>query len=294
MNQFHYNFIRRELMSSGNIFDIEEFAIYDGPGIRKVVFLKGCPLSCNWCQNPEGISSYPELMVSVASCIKCGNCKKVCNQEFCNRCGKCIKVCPLRLRRICGSNIEASELAKELLSDISFLEQNGGGITFSGGEPLLQSDFLFELVSLLKPLHLALETCGHAKSSIFNKAISIFDYIMLDVKLSDPLKHKYYTGVSNKLILKNLQSLCMENTPFSVRIPLIPGVNDDEEHMISVAHLIQNAPALQRVELLPYHTTAGAKYPMLGKSYIPKFDICAQLQLHTEILEKYNIRWVVL
>lgn len=281
-------------MSSGNIFDIEEFAIYDGPGIRMVVFLKGCPLSCNWCQNPEGISCHPELMVSVASCIKCGNCNKVCKHDVCNLCGDCIKACQLRLRRICGSNKEAVVLAKELLNNKSFLEQNGGGITFSGGEPLLQSDFLFELAAMLKPLHLALETCGHAHSSIFNKAISVFDYIMFDAKLSDPLKHKYYTGVDNELILKNLQSLCAAATPFSVRIPLIPGVNDDEEHMRNIALLLQHAPALKQVELLQYQKTAGAKYPMLGKSYTPKFDEHTQPQLNTEILEKYNIRWVVL
>ena len=281
-------------MSSGTIFDIEEFAIYDGPGIRTVVFLKGCPLSCNWCQNPEGISPLPEMMVSAASCKKCGKCKKACTNKVCNLCGKCINVCPLHLRRICGSNVEAGILSKELLSKKSFLEQNSGGITFSGGEPLLQNDFLFEIATLLKPLHLAIETCGYAHSSIFNEAISVFDYIMFDSKLSDPLKHKYYTGVDNKLILKNLQSLCMAATPFSVRIPLIPGVNDDEEHMSFIAELIQNAPALQRVELLPYQTTAGAKYSMLGKSYLPKFDIHVQPQLHTEILEKFNIRWVVL
>lgn len=281
-------------MSSGNIFDIEEFAIYDGPGIRTVVFLKGCPLSCNWCQNPEGISPRPELMVSVTSCIQCRECKKVCTHEDCNLCGKCINVCPLHLRRICGSTIEANILAKELLSNKSFLEQNGGGITFSGGEPLLQSDFLFELVPLLKPLHLAIETCGYVNNSTFLKAISLFDYIMIDVKLSNPLKHLYYTGVDNAVILQNLKTLCSKATPFSVRIPLIPGVNDDEDHMNSVAELIQNAPALHRVELLPYQVTAGAKYPMLGKSYTPKFDIHAQPKLHTKILEKFNIRWVVL
>lgn len=281
-------------MSSGIIFDIEEFAIYDGPGIRKVVFLKGCPLSCNWCHNPEGISYHPELMVSKASCIKCGNCDKVCTHEPCNLCGKCIKNCPLRLRRICGYNIEASVLAKELLSNKSFLEHNGGGITFSGGEPLLQADFLFDLVSILKPLHLSIETCGYASNSTFLKAISVFDYIMMDVKLSDPLKHMYYTGVDNALILQNLKLLCAAATPFTVRIPLIPGINDDEGHMSFVAGLIQKAPALQRVELLPYQTTAGAKYQMLGKPYLPKFDITAKPQQHTEILDKFNIRWLIL
>lgn len=281
-------------MAGGYIFDIEEFAIYDGPGIRTVVFFKGCPLSCNWCQNPEGISYRPELMVSKASCTNCGNCRKVCTHDDCKLCGKCINVCPLHLRRICGSDVEAGTLAKELLSYKSFLEQSGGGITFSGGEPLSQADFLFELASLLKPLHLAVETCGYADISIFDKAISVFDYIMFDSKLSDPLKHKYYTGADNDLIKKNLQNLCNAATPFSVRIPLIPGVNDDAEHMRSVAETVQNAPALQRVELLPYQNAAGAKYPMLGKSYAPKFDTDVQPQIHTDILEKYNIRWVVL
>lgn len=281
-------------MPGGYIFDVEEFAIYDGPGIRTVVFLKGCPLSCNWCQNPEGISPLPELMVSRASCSKCGRCEKVCAQEACNLCGKCIDVCPLHLRRICGSYIEAGELAEELLTHKNFLEQNGGGITFSGGEPLLQPDFLFELVLLLKPLHLAIETCGYAQSSVFSKAVSMFDYIMLDVKLADPGKHKYYTGVDNKLILKNLESLCISYKPFAVRIPLIPGVNDSEKNMRSVAELIGNAPGLKYVELLPYQSTAGAKYPMLNRQYNPKFDTAAQPQLHTGILDKYNIRWVVL
>lgn len=281
-------------MSSGIIFDIEEFAIYDGPGIRKVVFLKGCPLSCNWCQNPEGISCRPELMVSEASCVKCGNCKKVCRYETCSLCGECTKACPLRLRRISGKRMEASELAEELLSDKSFLEQNGGGITFSGGEPLLQAGFLFEAALMLKPMHLSLETCGYADSSVFLKAISVFDYIMFDAKLSDSEKHKYYTGVGNALIMQNLKLLCSSAVPFSVRIPLIPGVNDDEVHMGTIAGLVKDAPSLQRVELLPYHTAAGAKYSMLGKPYNPKFDINIYPELHTDILDKNNIRWVVL
>lgn len=281
-------------MASGIIFDIEEFAIYDGPGIRKVVFFKGCPLACNWCQNPEGISPKPELMVRTASCTNCGNCKRVCKQKVCSLCGECIKACPLRLRSICGSSVEAGVLAKELLSGQRYLEQNGGGITFSGGEPLLQADFLFELVSLLKPMHLALETCGYANQLTFQRAIQLFDYVMMDVKLTHPVKHKYYTGVDNKLILENLKTLCAANTPFVVRIPLIPGVNDDEEHMRKVAQLIHNAPTLQRVELLPYHKTAGAKYPMLGKTFNPKFDIHAEPQIHSEILEKYKLRWIVL
>lgn len=281
-------------MSGGIVFDIEEFAIYDGPGIRKVVFLKGCPLSCNWCQNPEGVSPPPELMVSTASCINCGNCKKVCRNKVCNLCGDCIKACPLRLRRFCGTSIESGTLAKELLKDREFLEQNGGGITFSGGEPLSQAGFLFELASLLSPLHLSLETCGYAGNSTFLKAISVFDYIMMDIKLCDPVKHKYYTGVDNALILQNLKLLCRADTPFTVRIPLIPGVNDNEEHMRCVAEWIKDAPALKRVELLPYQKTAGAKYPMLGRQYTPKFDADAEPQLHTGILEKYKIRWVIL
>ncbi|NJD04859.1 MAG: radical SAM protein, partial [Ruminiclostridium sp.] len=149
-------------MAKGIIFDIEEFALYDGPGIRKTVFFKGCPLRCTWCHNPEGICFNKELLVSKSACINCKRCKSVCSHNVCVACGMCVTVCPLRLRKVCGTVYDAKDLAAELLKDRDFLEKNNGGITISGGEPLAQPEFLWELLERLKPVHTAIETSGHA------------------------------------------------------------------------------------------------------------------------------------
>ncbi|QGY46496.1 glycyl-radical enzyme activating protein [Maribellus comscasis] len=278
----------------GTIFNIEEFAVHDGPGIRKLVFFKGCPLKCTWCHNPEGISFKKELMVSYAACIHCGKCSEVCSNNECIQCGKCVDVCPLRLRKIVGKDYEATHLAEILLKGKEVLIKSGGGITISGGEPLAQPAFLFELIEHLKPVNIAVETSGYAKTEVFQRMLSKVDMVLMDVKHTNPDIHKKYTGVDNAQILNNLEVLCSSDIDFYIRIPLIPGVNDTMENMEETARLIKDAKNLKRVELLPYHQIAGAKYPMLRKQYNPGFDAKRKVNFRKDVFEKYNINVVVL
>ncbi len=278
----------------GIIFNIEEFAVHDGPGIRKLVFFKGCPMQCTWCHNPEGISFKKELMIRVDACISCGKCTEVCFNDECIVCGDCVDACSLRLRKICGVEIEADVLAKKLLKGKEVLINSGGGITISGGEPLAQPDFLFDLIKHLNPLHIAIESSGYAKKKVFQTMVSRTDLVLMDIKHIDPLIHKKYTGVSNRLILENLRFLCQSDTDFNIRIPLIPGVNDTFDNLEKTALLIRDAKHLKRVELLPYHKTAGAKYSLLSKKYNPGFDINKKVNIYAEVFKNYNINVIIL
>jgi pyruvate formate lyase activating enzyme len=281
-------------MAKGLIFDIEEFAIQDGPGIRKTVFFKGCPLRCNWCHNPEGMSFKKEIIVSKRACTNCGKCTVVCRNEKCTLCGACVNICPLNLRKICGLEYEAKDLAKELLKGKEVLEKTHGGITISGGEPLAQPEFLLDLLKELKPVHVAIETSGYAPEDIFKKVVESVDMVLMDIKHTDPEIHKKYTGQDNILILKNLRNLIESGNRFYIRIPLIPGVNDTKENMEKTAELLKDARSLERVDLLPYHKTAGAKYAMVGREYMPLFDVAKISEVYLEPFQKYNIRSEVL
>jgi pyruvate formate lyase activating enzyme len=281
-------------VSKGTIFNIEEFAVHDGPGIRKLVFFKGCPLRCTWCHNPEGLSLNKELMVSEAACIHCDRCKEACNHEECIGFGTCVKVCPLQLRKIVGQEYEASELAKTLLKGKEVLTSSGGGITISGGEPLAQPDLLFDLIIHLKPIHIAIETSGYASRKIFQRMVSEIDLVLMDIKHTDPVIHKQFTGVDNVRILENLKYLCNSDTPFYIRIPLIPGVNDTLSNMKQTALLLNGAKNLIGVELLPYHKTAPAKYAMLNKEFVPAFDTGKKVSIWLDVFKKYKIKANVL
>jgi len=287
---------KARLVMHGIIFDIKEGAIYDGPGIRQTVFFKGCSLQCRWCHNPEGLSCNPELMVSTGACIHCGECLRICTRpDACVACGACISVCANRLRKIAGETLMAQELACRLLTNAAYYAKTGGGVTFSGGEPLAQPEFALETVALLdESVHKALETSGYAPEEVFITFREAFDLVMLDLKLMDPEQHRFYTGVSNECILRNAKLLCEGNTPFIIRIPVIPDVNDRDEHYRAIAELVAGAPALMRVELLPYHVTAGAKYGMLGKPYDPGFDQEKPIQINLALFDQYRIRSCVL
>lgn len=278
-------------MTTGIIFDIKEMALYDGPGIRTTVFFKGCPMHCTWCHNPEGLSPHPQLMTATNNCIHCGKCIAACPSQgsACTLCGKCISACPLHLRRICGVRQSAGVLARRLLKDDSYLRKYGGGVTFSGGEPTMQPAFLLELISLIPGMHKCLETCGYCSQDIFRSIIQKMDYIIMDLKLIDSQKHIFYTGVDNKRILKNLSFLKQSGKPFTIRIPVIPGVNDDEENYAATAGLLAGSLRLERVELLPYHATAGAKYPMAGLAYKPEFSVDRKPNLDTTAFTRLHI-----
>ncbi len=249
----------------GTIFSIEDFAVNDGPGVRTTVFLKGCPLRCQWCHNPEGMSFEKEWIE-----------KK--NGE----------------RSLCGEDIDSADLAEMLLRDEKIFRLNEGGVTFSGGEPLAQSEFLFDVISSLKGrVHCAVETSGYASAGVFEKIAGISDLILIDCKTTDPETHKKYTGFDNGPILENLKRLCASENKFIVRVPLIPSVNDSRENMLALLGIIRGAKSLLGVEILPYHKTAGAKYCMLGKTYFPDFDVNAKPNF-TDVFSENNINCTVL
>jgi pyruvate formate lyase activating enzyme len=274
----------------GLVFDIEEFGIYDGPGIRTVVFLKGCPLRCMWCQNPEGWHNYPERMVS-SRCIHCGTCKRVCpHPDKCVACGTCLPYCPVNAISIAGEYLTSSELAEKILANAQLLKLNGGGVTFTGGECLTQTPFVLEVRNKLQGIHCAIETSGYADSQTFTAMIKAMDLVMFDIKQTDPVIHRKYIGEDNIQIHENLRILMQSGVPFIIRIPLIPGVNDTDENFRMTAEWIKDAKNLMYVEMLPYNRSAGAKYKMLGLEYKPTFDEKAEPKINTAFFEKYGIK----
>ena len=281
-------------MSSGIVFDIKEFAVFDGPGIRTTVFMKGCPLRCQWCHNPEGLSPRPQLMVSTAACVHCGACRRVCRHpDGCVACGECVPVCRLGLRKIAGAAWTAEALAARLNKDADVFQATDGGVTFSGGEPLLQWDFVSEVVGRLEGIHTAVETSGYASDAVFEQVMDRFDLVMMDWKVSDPEKHRRYTGVDQAPIRRHAQMLAAGDTPFILRMPIIPGVNDEPEHFRTVADLAKGAKALVRVDVLPYQRAAGAKYAMVGRRYAPDFDEAAAPRYFLEAFDAEGIPYQV-
>lgn len=254
-------------MAQGLVFDINEFAVHDGPGVRTSVFLKGCPLRCLWCHNPEGQSFEQEVLAGDNGCIHCGRCLQVCRHSVCVACGACIEVCPRNLRRFAAVKWDSERLAQKLARNRALYDLNNGGVTFTGGEPLAQPAFLFDVIDQIRPIHTAIETCGHVSEAIFALALEKSDLILMDIKLMDSSLHRRYTGVGNELIQKNLTTLLQSGHPCILRIPVIPGVNDNDENMLATAERIQGYPGVERLELLAYHKTAAAKYPLVRRKY---------------------------
>jgi len=247
---------------NGTIFDIKEFSIHDGPGGRITVFLKGCPLRCIWCHNPEGLKKEPQLMHKKNLCTNCGMCKTPCNHEECKPFGRCIHSCYNGALSVAGYEISADELADKLNKNESLLKSLNGGVTISGGEPLMQADFVCELADKLK-VHKAIQTSGYTDIETYKKVIDKFDYIMQDVKLANCEAHKLYTDVSNENILKNIEYLKNSGKEFVFRVPMIPSVTDTEENLAEIKKITEG----YKVEYLPYNTLAGAKYEMLGMEF---------------------------
>ncbi len=276
----------------GTVFSIEEFSVYDGPGIRTSVFLKGCPLRCMWCHNPEGQSFDIEIVKGPNGCIGCGNCIKTSDLNG-RLTEESILKCPMNLIRFSGEKMSDKELSQRLLKNERILK-NGGGVTFSGGEPLAQSEFLFASVERLKGrLHTAIQTCGFADRNVFERALELSDFFLFDLKLIDDNEHKKYTGVSNKMILSNFSRLAKSGKDFVVRIPLIPSVTDTESNIRKIAGIMEEN-GVGYAELLPYNKMAGGKYKMLMREYKPTFDESAEAAVRREIFEEYNIKIRVL
>jgi pyruvate formate lyase activating enzyme len=270
-------------LTTGIVFDIKKFSIHDGPGIRTTIFFKGCPLRCWWCHNPEGLAPEPELMVQANRCIKCDACLDVCahgaiswdgdevftDAEKCVRCGACVAACYAEARQIVGREMTVTQVMAEIERDVPFYDESSGGATFSGGEPLLQWDFLLELLRACKArgIHTAVDTCGFAPWEVLDGVREVVDLFLYDLKLMDDARHREFTGVSNALILSNLQALSQRGHDTVVRLPLIPGINDDEENLQKMGSFAAALPSLIRIDILPYHGLGDEKYGRLKKPY---------------------------
>ena len=259
-------------MNTATIFDIERASYVDGPGIRTTVFFKGCNLRCAWCHNPESQSRAPQMMFYQNKCTGCGKCKEKCpyGLDECRLCGKCTFYCPHDAREICGKEYTLDEVLGEILKDRAFYESSGGGVTFSGGECMLQIDFLEEILKKCKEngIHTAVDTAGHVPYEHFERIIPYTDLFLYDVKCYDSEKHKEYTGVGNELILENLAKLLRFAKSVWVRIPIIPDVNDTEEEISAISRFLKENGKPEKVELLPYHAMGEHKYGALGKEGI--------------------------
>ena len=291
---------------TGLIFNVQRFSVNDGPGIRTTVFLKGCPLHCTWCHNPESLSSVREIALRADRCIQCGDCLSICKhgaiyredglyliqRERCIQCGDCSDVCAADARTLIGREMTVEEVMKEIRTDTSFFNQSGGGVTFSGGEPLLQHEFLSALLETcrLEGIHTTVDTTGFTSAAILKSIAKNTDLFYYDLKLFNDAKHRELTGVSNQIVLQNLKLLAAWNTRVIVRIPLIPTLNDDEENIRALGDFIASLHTIQEIHLLPYHRSGIDKYKRIGAEYtlasleVPNQDI---LRSAERILKRY-------
>lgn len=251
-------------MAKGMIFDIKEFTVHDGPGIRTTVFFKGCPMRCIWCHNPEGLEKKRTLMVSKNGCVSCGKCRIPCTHPECQEFGRCLKVCPQGLVRAVGEEREAGELAAYLKKQALSFQS---GITLSGGEPLMQQEFLLELLDGLKGTDTAVETSGYASGEVFEEVMKRAGRIYLDIKHMNRQKHIILTGVDNGPVQRNLERLLESDRDYVIRMPWMKGCNDDRENIIALAKKLKMAKKSVRLEILPYNSFAGAKYQMAGMKF---------------------------
>jgi pyruvate formate lyase activating enzyme len=271
-------------MESGIIFDIKKFSTHDGPGIRTTVFLKGCPLSCWWCHNPESQRIYREKLYAVSRCIGCKECLAVCTEaairemeiglctdpEKCLRCGSCTDVCLAEACEMAGRELTVNQVMAEIEKDTAFYDESFGGVTFSGGEPLAQPDFLFALLKACRDrqIHTALDTSGFSTWNVLDRIRHHVDVFLFDLKLMDDEKHRRVTGVSNRTILENLLALSSEGHRIRIRLPVIPGITDDEDNVSAIGVFAAGLPSMPQIDLLPYHHSAAGKYERLGKGYL--------------------------
>ncbi len=290
------------------IFNLQRFSTHDGPGIRTTVFLKGCPLHCWWCHNPESQSPKPELLLRENRCIRCGACIEVCephaiswqadrivtDQAKCDDCGACVTTCVAEAREMAGQEKTVAQVLAEVERDLAFYDESGGGVTFSGGEPLQQRAFLLELLRACKEkeIHTAVDTCGYATWHAFDSIRPYVDLFLYDLKLMDEARHERCTGVSNRLILENLRTLAGQGHKVVVRVPVIPGITDDDENICQIGAFVSTLPVL-RLDLLPYHNIAAGKYNRLHRDYaLPEVQppTAAQMEQIAETLRVLGLR----
>lgn len=251
------------------IFDIQRASTVDGPGFRTAVFFKGCNLRCVWCHNPESQSFAKELLYYKDRCTHCGICEKVCPHvlKSCSFCGKCVKSCPQEARSLCGREYSLTELLPIIMADKLFYNTTGGGVTFSGGECMLQLEFLTEILRLCreKGVHTAVDTAGNVPFASFERVLPFTDLFIYDIKLMDPKLHEKYTGTRNEHILKNLATLLQGKARVWVRVPIVPGINDTEEEMKEIRKFLVENNYPEKVELLPYHRMGEGKLAALNR-----------------------------
>lgn len=273
-------------MAEGIIFNIQRFSLHDGPGVRTTVFLKGCPLDCLWCHNPESKSPRLQLAFSEKLCVGCGKCEQVCEHhvhshdekgkkidfDACIACEKCVQACPTAALEIMGKRISVEEVVEEVVRDIPFYGTSGGGVTISGGDPAMQPEFAVAILKGAKEhqIHTALETAGHASWSVYEKMLPFLDMVLFDSKQMDDEKHRAYVGQSNGRIHENLRRFCEADKKVEVvvRTPVIPGYNDQPENFRALAAFLHTMERVPRVEVLPYNPLAGSKHPRLGMTYL--------------------------
>jgi pyruvate formate lyase activating enzyme len=295
-------------MITGTIFDIRKYSIHDGPGIRTAVFFKGCPLQCHWCHNPEGRAYHPELIFRPVRCNLCEDCLTVCPTEAvtrqgdaiqidrsrCKVSGGCAAACNAEALQVVGREMTVQQVMTEIERDSVFYEQSGGGVTFTGGEPFAQPRFLKGLLSTCRTssLHTTVDTSGFTPWPVLDEICPLVDLFLYDLKLMDDARHRQWTGVSNAIILSNLRKLSEAGQKILVRIPVIPGINDDEENLRQAGGFLATLPHLPQVELLPYHNIAEGKYAGIGREYGLKEihpPTQVQMQAHKALLTSYGL-----
>lgn len=265
-------------MTSGFIFDIQRFSVKDGPGIRTTVFLKGCNLRCNWCHNPESIRPWQELQYFSQLCVQCGACAEICpchtvkngehrfDRSTCNLCGACAKACTYDALRMAGRSMTAEAVMDIVRKDVNYYKRSGGGLTLSGGEPLEQVDFAAAIFQQARQegIHTALDTAGNVPFSRFEAVLPYVNLVLLDIKNMDPVRHAFYSGSDNSQILANARQLFERKIPMHIRVPVIPGINDDESSLEQIRAFVSNQPSVQKIEFLPYHDLGLAKAASLA------------------------------
>jgi pyruvate formate lyase activating enzyme len=259
---------------TGRVFNVQRYSLHDGPGIRTTVFLKGCPARCLWCHNPESQSFAPEVLVVETRCLSCGTCATVCphgapppGSGLCTACGACVEACPAGARQLAGREMTVGAVMDDVLRDRVFYEESGGGVTFSGGEPLAQPEFLTALLTACRAagLHTAVDTCGFSARERLLTLAPLVDLFLFDVKLVDDKRHRDLTGLPAAPILGNLSALAAIHANIWIRIPVVPGHTDDEEDLVATASLVAELPGVRRISLLPYPRTGVPKARRLGR-----------------------------